>query len=267
MVGVLRTDGVVDPSPACERALGMVEAAMRREGHEVVEMVGAPDMEEGLRIAAHLLNADGCQMFESFRRWGEWNDEGAAQMRRLARLPGWMRWVYWAWVRYVRRDVLWAELVKDWRPKSAWENWYLVKEREAYRSRWFEWWNQQKLDVILAPPNATPAVPHGGMKDAVSSCGYTFLFNLLDYTAGVLPVTHVDKTLDKLPQAFSIKKLNGVAQGAYKHYDAERMHGLPVGVQVVGRRLEEEKVLVMMKIVEEALGDDKYELLDGSLVD
>jgi Asp-tRNA(Asn)/Glu-tRNA(Gln) amidotransferase A subunit family amidase len=73
--------------------------------------------------------------------------------------------------------------------------------------------------------------------------------------------------LDKLPQGFSIKKLNGVAQGAYKHYDAEGMHGLPVGVQVVGRRLEEEKVLAVMKIVEEALGDEKYELFDGSLVD
>ncbi|RBQ74744.1 hypothetical protein VDGD_21376 [Verticillium dahliae] len=39
------------------------------------------------------------------------------------------------------------------------------------------------------------------------------------------------------------------------------MHGLPVGVQVVGRRLEEEKVLSLMQRVEDALGDDKYELL------
>lgn len=40
------------------------------------------------------------------------------------------------------------------------------------------------------------------------------------------------------------------------------MHGLPVAVQIVGRRLEEEKVLAIMKRVEDALGDDKYELLD-----
>ena len=33
-------------------------------------------------------------------------------------------------------------------------------------------------------------------------------------------------------------------------YDADRMHGLPVGVQVVGRRLEEEKVLEGMKLIE-----------------
>ena len=33
-------------------------------------------------------------------------------------------------------------------------------------------------------------------------------------------------------------------------YDADAMHGLPVGVQVVGRRLEEEKVMEGMKLIE-----------------
>lgn len=78
----------------------------------------------------------------------------------------------------------------------------------------------------------------------------------------MVPITHVDKALDKLPADFNIKKLNGVAQGAYKLYDAEAMHGLPVGIQVVGRRLEEEKVLTIMKRLEKALGDQKYQLLD-----
>jgi Asp-tRNA(Asn)/Glu-tRNA(Gln) amidotransferase A subunit family amidase len=68
--------------------------------------------------------------------------------------------------------------------------------------------------------------------------------------------------LDGLPADFSLKKLNGVAQGAYKLYDAEAMHGLPVGVQIVGRRLEEDKVLAIMNRVEDALGDGKYKQLD-----
>lgn len=84
----------------------------------------------------------------------------------------------------------------------------------------------------------------------------------LDYTAGVVPITRVDRSLDALASDFSLKKLNGVAQGAYKLYDAEAMHGLPVGVQVVGRRLEEEKVLALMKRLEDALGDQRYQLLD-----
>ena len=76
-----------------------------------------------------------------------------------------------------------------------------------------------------------------------------------------MPVTHVDKSLDQLPPSFNIRKLNGVAQGAYKLYDATDMHGLPVAVQIVGQRLEEEKVLAIMGRIESALGDDKYSLM------
>jgi len=77
-------------------------------------------------------------------------------------------------------------------------------------------------------------------------------------------VTHVDKTLDQLPGTFQFNKLNGVAKGAYQHYDADKMHGLPVAVQVVGRRLEEEKVLAIMERVEEALDKTggRYNLME-----
>lgn len=85
----------------------------------------------------------------------------------------------------------------------------------------------------------------------------------LDYSCGVIPVTKVDKSLDQLPGTFQFSKLNGVAKGAYIHYDAARMHGLPVAVQVVGRRLEEEKVLAFMERIEEAFeqSDGKYDVL------
>ena len=78
-----------------------------------------------------------------------------------------------------------------------------------------------------------------------------------------MPITHVNSVLDKLPETFQFKKLNGVAKGAYKHYDAEKMDGLPVAVQIVGQRLQEEKVLAIMEKVEQALEEtgDKYDVL------
>ena len=78
-----------------------------------------------------------------------------------------------------------------------------------------------------------------------------------------MPITHVNKVLDKLPASFQFSKLNGVAKGAYQHYDAEEMDGLPVAVQVVGQRLQEEKVLAIMERIEEALVETggKYDLL------
>ena len=70
--------------------------------------------------------------------------------------------------------------------------------------------------------------------------------------------------MDQLHADFRFKDLNGVAQGAYKHYDANAMHGLPVAIQVVGQRLQEEKVLAVMQRVEDALEKHggKYELLE-----
>jgi Asp-tRNA(Asn)/Glu-tRNA(Gln) amidotransferase A subunit family amidase len=178
-VGVLRTDGVVDPSPACARAVDEVVAALKKEGHEVID-VEPPSPYEALYIASQLLNADGCRTFKSFFRPGEWEDTGAKQMSWLMSLPSPFKWLYYVWVKYLRRDDIWAGLIKDWSEKSCYEQWKLVTKREAYKAKFHDWWEQEaKIDFMITPPNATPAVPHDGMKEAVSSCGYTFLFNLV----------------------------------------------------------------------------------------
>lgn len=83
----------------------------------------------------------------------------------------------------------------------------------------------------------------------------------LDYSAGVLPITKVDAALDGLPHGF--KPTNAIEAGAFAMYKPKDMHGLPLGVQVVGRRLEEEKVLEGMKIIHALLKkeDKEYELI------
>ena len=70
--------------------------------------------------------------------------------------------------------------------------------------------------------------------------------------------------MDQLPEKFRIQDLNGVARGAYKHYDANAMHGLPVAIQVVGQRLQEEKILAIMQRVEDAMEKHggRYELME-----
>lgn len=78
-----------------------------------------------------------------------------------------------------RSHLIWAGLLRDWHAVSADQNWKLVAERESYRAGWFEWWDQTDIDFILVLPSATPAVPHDGMRDTVSSCGYTFLWNIM----------------------------------------------------------------------------------------
>ena len=73
----------------------------------------------------------------------------------------------------------------------------------------------------------------------------------LDYSAGVMPITCVDRKLDVLSPVF--RPRSKIEADAYRCYDADDMHGLPVGMQIVGRRLEEEKVLEGMKLIESLL--------------
>lgn len=44
----------------------------------------------------------------------------------------------------------------------------------------------------------------------------------------------------------------GIGRGGF--YDADQMAGIPVGVQVIGRKWEEEKVIEMMKVVDSSIG-------------
>ncbi len=173
-----------------------------------------------------------------------------------------MKRVYAWYLENIKGDHVWATLVRDWNEKTITERWDLVAEREGYKAEFFDAWKRSGIDFLITVPNATPAFPHYGLYESVSSCGYTFMFNLLDYAAGVLPVTKVDKALDAVDAKF--KPSNRVEAGAYHNYDAVKMHGLPVGVQVVAGRLEEEKALLAMELVEKALNDagNKYELLN-----
>lgn len=189
--GVMRTDGVVDPAPACARALEETVQALKAEGHDVYDVKPPVDPLEALEVAALLVNSDGSHTFRSFYRTGEWDDPGAAQMVFYNKLPSPIRYLWYLYTKYVRGDHVWARLLRHFRPASAAEHWALIARREAHKVAWHAWWQgddghsrggeeeDKVMDFLLTPPNATPAVPHDGMHDAVSSCGYTFLFNLV----------------------------------------------------------------------------------------
>lgn len=100
-------------------------------------------------------------------------------MSLYMKIPRPLKYLYYLWVKHVLRDNVWAGLLENWSEKSAYEQWKWVSKREAYKASWHDWWKGEELDFMLTPVNATPAVPHCGMKEAVSSCGYTFLFNLV----------------------------------------------------------------------------------------
>ncbi|KAF8226521.1 amidase signature enzyme [Tricholoma matsutake] len=122
-------------------------------------------------------------------------------------------------------DPLLADLFDIMQPKSMVEVCKLVTQKEQYMAAWHKQWIRSGLDFVLTVLYALPAFKHGEEEKAtLMSAGYTCIFSMLDYTTGILPVDFMDKEIDHLPS-----------------------------IQVVGRRLEEEKVLEGMKVIEASL--------------
>jgi Asp-tRNA(Asn)/Glu-tRNA(Gln) amidotransferase A subunit family amidase len=250
--GVLRDDGIVPPTPAVQRALDTTISALRSRGDDVVELTSTPSCYTALRLASRLLNSDAGETYTShFLSFFESNDAGVAILSRIFSLPRFVKRIYAFFLR-MRGDPITAGLIDDLRSRSVPDQWKLVAEREATRAEWFAYLKAQEVDFVLTPAHPLPGLPEGGGRDTIGACGYTFLWNLLDYAAGVVPVGKVDARVDA---AGEMRLGSKVAKKAWRLYDAGRMEGLPIAVQIVGGRLEEEKVLMGMERVVDALRD------------
>lgn len=90
----------------------------------------------------------------------------------------------------------------------------------------------------------------------------------MDNPVGIVPVTRVDPTTDEVTSEWYEEKQRGVNSSPLLHallykgknsvYDAKKMAGLPVGIQIAGRKWEEEKVLAIMKVVDSVLGSRSF---------
>ena len=82
---------------------------------------------------------------------------------------------------------------------------------------------------------------------------YTGVYNILDLSATSFPTGVVaDKEKDIYPQDFTPHG-EGDEQ-VFKDYDASDVHAMPVSLQLVGKRLEEEKTIAVTERVVEVLG-------------
>jgi fatty acid amide hydrolase len=104
----------------------------------------------------------------------------------------------------------------------------------------------RKLDAILCPPNALPAMPHGAFCNGFTG-SYTMLYNLLGLPAGVVPVTRVTDS-DQTPRNCGLDLVRHSARAA--EYGSL---GLPIGVQVVTAPGTEQTTLAIMALLEQAL--------------
>ncbi|KZV95528.1 amidase signature enzyme [Exidia glandulosa HHB12029] len=261
--GFYTFDGCMRASPATQRAVLETVAALRNAGHEVVEFT-PPDITTGVELFVGLTSADGYStMMEPIG-----SDPTMDELFLVTlgpRLPGFVRSIVGWLVEKVLGDEKFRRTFNASKTSTVAEYFKLNTAHSEYINRWYkEVWDHGAFDGLIVPSQAIPAPPHGSTKMVPQLAASTFIFNLLDFPTGVIPVTRVDATEDVVTSewlATGPSAANPVfteVSGATPLYDAKAMSGLPVGVQIVGRRWEDEKVLAMMRIADDALGKRSF---------
>ncbi|KAI1938366.1 hypothetical protein LOZ12_003475 [Ophidiomyces ophidiicola] len=215
-VGVLWHDGLVRPTPPVARALAETVDALKRAGHDVVDW--APDgHDDAVELLDRFFLADGGQSVQALlARTGE---PMRPEMARYATAadPG----VYALWQLHARRNAL----------------------QLAYLARW----NAAGLDALLCPVCPFAAVPHGKFRHV----GYTGVFNVLDYACLAFPcAATADQARDVPDTRPPLSDLDRLVQ---LEYDPAAVHAMPVSLQLVARRLDEERLLMIARRVLDAL--------------
>jgi Asp-tRNA(Asn)/Glu-tRNA(Gln) amidotransferase A subunit family amidase len=137
-----------------------------------------------------------------------------------------------------------------------------VLAREKLIRNFIEKWKQHSLDALITPGFFTPAFHHKISAELSAFIGsYTFVWNLFDFPAAVVPVKHVT------PQEAAWERKPSdcpVNTGFQKLLQSEKQScGLPVGVQVVGLPWEDEKCYAVMNLLWEGLGKRVLEFPPG----
>ncbi|KAF8846807.1 amidase [Acephala macrosclerotiorum] len=230
--GLVKDDGVVTPHPPIARALEIVQKAMLAAGHETIPWE-PPSVNESIAIHGPIARGDGCpDVFEAIHISGEPIVPEIQHLFPNGQLQPPMNLVNYEKV---------------------------VMHMKDYRQRYHDYWsstanktrNGRPVEAIILPVSPYAAVLPGKFFHSP----YTSFINVLDYTTIVIPITFADKNIDVIPSGFV--PLTEKDRVNMDSYDAEIYHGAPASIQIVAKKMEEEKLLAMAQIVVDAL--EKYQ--------
>lgn len=221
VIGLILTDGIVTPHPPITRALHELSSALRAAGHELIPW----DTSD---------HASCIEIMDAF-----YTVDGGEDIKRDIAVAG------EPYLPHVQA------LVNRGKPISIYEYWQLNKRKHAAQKRYLDKWNATRapdgrgVDILLAPAMPHTSIPHRTFRWV----GYTKIWNFLDYTALTFPVDRVRREVDGVRGEEYVPR-NELDEWNWKLWDVDAVDGYPVNLQIIGKKLEEEKVLGAASVIE-----------------
>lgn len=238
-------DGSIHCHPPVERALDLTISKLKAAGHTIIPWKPKHHDVINRNLGAALSKLGGAAMMNDIKPHGE-------------PIFGAMR----AYEAAAEAEELRVTQIRE-----------MIVERDDLQQEYLEYMmtgapDGQPVDGIImaTAPHAAPRLQ--GLQ-ADQYIGYTGLWNYLgesyplfgrnelivipDFSVCTFPVLFADKTHDKPRDAKSFSPFSDLDARIQADYDAEFYHGAPVGLQCVGKRFEEEKVLEMTGVIEQVL--------------
>ena len=154
--------------------------------------------------------------------------------------------------------VQWLLDEKSPRPavSSASELWRLSVQREKLRQEALEYWSQLEslsgcaVDAILCPGAPTLAPRH----DKSRHWMYTAMWNVLDWPAVTFPIPFIKHDTASVNTPWPPHEARSSLEAqVWAEWHEEWYRDAPVGLQLVGRRLQEEKLLADLGTLEASI--------------
>lgn len=221
-IGVLRNDGVLQPSPAVVQTLdAFVNKLKGNSIFDISEFAPLNHDNAWSIIAANYLEDAGTRIKKLCAEGGE----------PVLPLVEWL----------IGETEKWQATVSS-NPQER------KIARDAFRVAYSDHWNAQDVDVVLAPVTPSTAQAPG----TSIYWGYSAIWNLVDYPALAFPASKVlGQDLGILEWSDGVSEIEKAYQ---QHYDPVKGSLLPIGLQIVAKRLRESDLLAAMTAISEALG-------------
>ena len=251
-IGFVVDDDFFGVSPANRRAVKEAADALKKRGHEIIELQ-LPNLKKVTLAYFALMSAEGKMRSFFAALKGEALMKEYATLKHFTMVPKFLRATIKMLLNLLNENRS-ADLLGVTGEKLAYEYMDYSKQMLAYREEVFNFFRQNNIDALLTPGLALPSVRHGTSRELMLNCCYTFYWNFLNFPTGAIPITEVKAGED----VYESKNHSGDMYHKKAKLCMENSEGLPVGIQVTTLPFKDEKCLFVMKEIEIIINFHKY---------